>query len=93
MQEDAGSNLLQNWIARAALAAPGKPWVVSADDDRTVSYGELHETVGRFASLLCERGLGPNDRVSLLVVTGRLVALIKCGRAFLLIEQLDLARP
>jgi long-chain acyl-CoA synthetase len=66
MQEDAGSNLLQNWIARAALAAPGKPWVVSTDDDRTVSYGELHETVGRFGSMLHERGLGPNDRVALL---------------------------
>jgi acyl-coenzyme A synthetase/AMP-(fatty) acid ligase len=66
MQEDAGSNLLLNWIARAALAAPDKPWVVSADDGRTVSYGELHETVGRFASLLFERGLGPNDRVALL---------------------------
>ena len=66
MQEDAGSNLLQTWIARTALAAPGKPWVVSADDDRTVSYGELHETVGRFGSMLHERGLGPNDRVALL---------------------------
>jgi long-chain acyl-CoA synthetase len=58
--------LLQNWIARAALAAPGKPWVVSADDGRTVSYGELRETVGRFGSVLRERGLGPNDRVALL---------------------------
>ena len=66
MQEDAGSNLLQNWIARAALATPGKSWVVSADDDRTVSYGELHETVGRFGSVLRERGIGPNDRVALL---------------------------
>src|ERR1700680_1656365 len=66
MQEDAGSNLLHDWIARAALNAPDKTWVVSADDGRTVSYGQLHETVGRFGSVLRERGLGPNDRVALL---------------------------
>ena len=52
MPEDAGSNLLHDWIARAALAAPDKTWVVSADDGRTVSYGQLRETVGRFATFL-----------------------------------------
>ena len=66
MQVDAGSNLLLNWIARAAQGTPEKPWVVSADDGRTVGYGALHETVRRFAALLRERGLGPNDRVALL---------------------------
>ena len=66
MQEDAGSNLLHDWIARSALAAPDKTWVVSADDGRTVSYGQLRETVGRFATFLRQRGLGPNDRVALL---------------------------
>src|SRR5580704_12570859 len=66
MQEDAGSNLLHDWIARAALAAPDKPWVVSADDGRTISYRQLREMVGRFATLLRQRGLGPNDRVALL---------------------------
>src|SRR6202035_3541533 len=29
-------------------------------------YGQLRETVGRFATLLRQRGLGPNDRVALL---------------------------
>src|ERR1700681_1860947 len=66
MPEDAGSNLLHDWIARAALAAPDKTWVVSADDGRSVSYGQLRETVDRFATLLRQRGLGPNDRVALL---------------------------
>src|ERR1700727_2137456 len=66
MPEDAGSNLLHSWIARAALAAPEKPWVVAADDGRTVSYRQLRETVGRFATFLRQRGLGPNDRVALL---------------------------
>ena len=66
MQEDAGSNLLHCWIARASLSAPDKTWVVSADDGRSVSYGQLRETVGRFATFLRQRGLGPNDRVALL---------------------------
>jgi long-chain acyl-CoA synthetase len=66
MAEIAGSNLLREWIVRAALRDPGKPWVISADDGRAVSYGELRETVGRFAEFLRQRGLGPNDRVALL---------------------------
>src|SRR5258708_22539065 len=66
MPEDAGSNLLHDWIARAARAAPEKLWVVAADDGRTVSYGQLRETVGRFATFLRQRGLKPNDRVALL---------------------------
>ena len=66
MPADAGSNLLQSWIARAARAAPHKPWLIAADDGRTVSYGELSETVGRFATFLRQRGLGRNDRVALL---------------------------
>jgi len=66
MPVEAGSNLLQSWIARAALTSPGKPWVVSADDGRAVSYAALRETAGRFATLLRGRGLGPNDRIALL---------------------------
>src|SRR5579864_7913183 len=66
MPEDAGSNLLHHWIARAARAAPDKPWVVAADDGRTASYGQLREAVGRFATFLRQRGFGPNDRVALL---------------------------
>ena len=66
MKVDAGSNLLLNWIARSAAAAPDKPWVVSADDGRTVTYAQLRDTVARFATLLRERGLGPNDRIALL---------------------------
>jgi long-chain acyl-CoA synthetase len=66
MQADSGSELLRRWIVRAADRAPDKPWIVAADDGRTVSYGELREITGRFATLLRERGLGPNDRVALL---------------------------
>src|ERR1700733_6005088 len=66
MQVDAGSNLLLNWIARAAQRTPDKPWVVSADDGRTADYDTLHDAVRRLAALLGKRGLGPNDRVALL---------------------------
>ncbi len=70
MQENAGSDLLQSWIARAAARAPdkplNKPWVIVADDGRTISYGQLRDIAGRFATFLRRRGLGRNDRVALL---------------------------
>jgi len=66
MQTDGGSNLLRSWITRAAQRDPDKPWIISADDGQTVSYGRLHEMAGRFATFLRDRGLGPNDRVALL---------------------------
>jgi long-chain acyl-CoA synthetase len=66
MANDAGSNLLQSWIARAASAAPDKPWLIRADDGRMVSYGELRDTVARFGWFLRRRGIGRTDRVALL---------------------------
>jgi acyl-coenzyme A synthetase/AMP-(fatty) acid ligase len=70
MQENAGSDLLRSWIAHAAARSPdkplNKPWVIIADDGRAISYGQLHDTIGRFAALLRRRGLGRNDRVALL---------------------------
>ena len=57
---------MQDWIARAAERAPDKTWLVSADDGRTVSYGQLRDVVGRFATFLRGRGIGRNDRVALL---------------------------
>jgi acyl-coenzyme A synthetase/AMP-(fatty) acid ligase len=66
MQSDAGSKLLRHWIVRAAECAPDRPWIVCADDGRSISYGQLREIAGRFATFLRERGLGPNDRVALL---------------------------
>jgi acyl-coenzyme A synthetase/AMP-(fatty) acid ligase len=66
MSTDAGSDLLHGWIARAAERTPGKSWLVSADDGRSVSYGELADAVARFASYLGAQGIGPYDRVALL---------------------------
>src|SRR6266540_1819364 len=62
----AGPMLLREWIARAALRDAEKPWIVCADDGRTISYRALQETTGRIATFLRERGIGTNDRVALL---------------------------
>jgi acyl-CoA synthetase (AMP-forming)/AMP-acid ligase II len=66
MQTDAGSNLLHSWIARAAETTPDKPYVISADDGRRVSYSALRRSAAQFATFLQQRGLKPNDRVALL---------------------------
>src|SRR5438046_523390 len=66
MPPKAGPKLLRDWIARAAQRDPGRPWIVCADDRRTVSYGELQAVTGRIAALLHERGIGTNERVALL---------------------------
>jgi len=66
MRAEGGSNLLHDWIARAAAAAPEKAWAVAAEDGRTVSYGQLRDVAGRFASFLARQGIGRNDRVALL---------------------------
>src|SRR5215831_15615001 len=66
MQIDAGPRLLRDWIDRAALRDPDKPWIVCADDGRAISYGELRLTAGRIAAFLSRCGLASNDRVALL---------------------------
>ncbi len=66
MPETAGPELLRDWIERAARRGPDKTWVVSAEDGRSVTYGQLRDMIGRFAAFLRARGLGRNDRVALL---------------------------
>ena len=61
-----GPKLLRDWIADAAQRAPEKPWIVCADDGRTVSYRELRDVAGRVATFLRDHGIGTNDRVALL---------------------------
>jgi acyl-CoA synthetase (AMP-forming)/AMP-acid ligase II len=66
MPFDAGPQLLKDWISRAARRDPGKPWLVCADDGRSVSYRELQHITGRIATFLRRSGIGTNDRVALL---------------------------
>ena len=57
MPIEPGPELLRDWIARAAQRHPAKPWIVGADDGRTVTYRELHEATGRIAAFLHSRGI------------------------------------
>jgi acyl-coenzyme A synthetase/AMP-(fatty) acid ligase len=66
MLANTGPKLLRDWIARAALRNPRKAWIVSADDGRTVSYGQLRDVTARIATVLRERGITAHDRVALL---------------------------
>ena len=64
--EQAGPQLLRHWIDRAAARDPDKAFIVSADDGRTLTYGQLRELTGRIATYLRDKGIGANDRVALL---------------------------
>src|SRR5262245_22979313 len=61
-----GPILVRDWIARAAARHPQKPWIVAAEDGRSVTYGELHRLIGRVAAVLHRNGIGPGDRVAML---------------------------
>src|SRR5262245_47908753 len=62
----AGPHLLREWIFGAARRHPDKPWIVSAEDGRSVSYRELASLIRRMAAFLRRQGIGPADRVALL---------------------------
>src|SRR5262247_2377747 len=66
MPIEPGPKLLRHWIARAAQRHPDKPWIVSADDGRTITYRELDAAAGRIAAFLHSRDIGSNVRVALL---------------------------
>ena len=63
---DFGPSLLRSWIDRTAEREPEKPFIVSADDGRTLSYAQLRETTGRIATHLRAEGVRANDRIALL---------------------------
>ncbi len=63
---EAGPQLLRAWIDRAAARDPDKQFIVSADDGRVITFGQLHELTRRMAAFLKGQGIGANDRVALL---------------------------
>jgi acyl-coenzyme A synthetase/AMP-(fatty) acid ligase len=63
---ETGPQLLRHWIVRAARRNPDKPWIVSADDGRVITYGQLQGLAGQVAAFLRQRSIRPNDRVALL---------------------------
>src|SRR5213595_2017646 len=64
--DQAGPQLLRHWIDRAAARDPEKAFIVAADDERTLSYGQLREVTGRIAAHLRGQGIAANDRIALL---------------------------
>jgi acyl-CoA synthetase (AMP-forming)/AMP-acid ligase II len=66
LQGRAGAYGLRQWIDRAAAHDPDKAFIVSADDGRTISYGQLRDLTRRMAAYLHRRGIGAADRVALL---------------------------
>ena len=62
-------NLAAHLLARNASRATK---VAYADDRRRLSYGELDERVRRFARVLLEHGMRPEERVLLLAERKRL---------------------
>lgn len=64
--EQAGLQQLRQWIDRAAARDPDKAFIVSADDGRTLSYGQLRELTQRIAAYLKSRNIAANDRIALL---------------------------
>ena len=60
-------NAVEYVLARGlAVAGPDKPAIVTADE--VLTYGELAARVGRFATALREAGMGPDDRVAMLML-------------------------
>src|SRR5213083_2320038 len=66
MLGEAGPSLLRHWIDRAAARDPDKAFIVSADDGRTLTYGQLRTMTSRMACYLRGQGIGANDRIALL---------------------------
>jgi hypothetical protein len=58
--------LLGRWIASAAARDPDKAFIVSADDGRILTYGQLRALSARMATWLRGQGTRANDRVALL---------------------------
>ena len=65
-EAELGPDLLRSWIDRAAARDPDKTYIVSVDDRRTISFGQLQRLTQQIAAFLAERGIRTNDRIALL---------------------------
>jgi long-chain acyl-CoA synthetase len=64
--QDVGMTLsIASLLAESALRRPDKTAVIC--EDRRVSYGQLWEQARRYAAVLRHRGIGPGDRVAMLM--------------------------
>jgi acyl-CoA synthetase (AMP-forming)/AMP-acid ligase II len=63
---DAGPGLIREWIDRAARLHPDKPYVVSVEHGRVITFAEFARLVRRIGSFLDRAGIATNDRIALL---------------------------
>jgi acyl-coenzyme A synthetase/AMP-(fatty) acid ligase len=63
---DAGPDLIRAWIESAARLHPDKPYIVSVEDGRVITFGQFAALVRRIGSYLHRAQIGTNDRVALL---------------------------
>jgi long-chain acyl-CoA synthetase len=61
-----GPNLLRQWIDHHADRDPEKAYIISAEDGRAISYGQLRQLTRQIACVLHQGGIRANDRVMLL---------------------------
>ncbi|MDT3683427.1 MAG: class I adenylate-forming enzyme family protein [Pseudorhodoplanes sp.] len=61
-----GPRLLRQWIDSAANCTPDKSYIISTDDRRTLSYGQLSVLTQKIASFLADSDIRTNDRIALL---------------------------
>ena len=55
-----------DWVTYHAAHRPDAPALRRAEDDRTISWRDLDDRVGRAAAVLRDLGVGPGDRVALI---------------------------
>jgi acyl-coenzyme A synthetase/AMP-(fatty) acid ligase len=64
--QSAGPQILRYWIDRAAMRSPDKPFIISAEDGRSISFRRLQDLSRRMATYLAAQDIGVNERVALL---------------------------
>jgi acyl-CoA synthetase (AMP-forming)/AMP-acid ligase II len=63
--QDAGPGRIREWIDRAARRHPDKPYMVSVEDSRSISYAQFADLTRRLATFLRGEGIATNDRIAL----------------------------
>jgi acyl-CoA synthetase (AMP-forming)/AMP-acid ligase II len=64
--QSAGPDLIREWIDRAARLHPDKPYIVSVEDGRAITFGAFAGLVRRIGGFLDRAGIATNDRIALL---------------------------
>jgi long-chain acyl-CoA synthetase len=64
--DNAGPGRIRQWIDRAARDHPDKPYIVSVEDGRTISFAAFAALTRRIGCFLRGQDIATNDRIALL---------------------------